>query len=537
MIVSVSGPRARKPKSGWVRWHACCDPSCKWKEEVKRLREQVEKDSRRIAELERQVEEQRKKIAEGEKRVREEEKEIADLERQLALRRRNSTNSSKPPSSDGLAGPERRRGCRSRKPRKRRKAGGQKGHPGHWRSLVALERVNRVVVMYPDRCGHCQQNLPADAAARVSRGELRRHQVTELPAIAAHITEYQMPNVECPGCGKTPQAPLPVEVQGQFGPRLTAAIAYMTVLCHIPRRPMQCFLGQVLGIPLSLGATQNAWEEASAAVTEPYRELEEALPRQRVLNCDETSTRTQKERRWLWVFLAQSFAFYTIEISRGTEVLVRLLGTEFAGILGNDRLGSYLKYLKQNPKVCMQFCWAHFKRNLLGAQERCRSAAEKRFCRQALSCQRRLFRLWRRFQKEISVRGSPPLSREQLMRKSIPIQKQLFALAEHYMDSRDRDVRNLARALFEHHEKFFTFLEHAGVEPTNNTSERALRPAVQWRKITFGNRSREGEIAVARLLTVHTTCQIHQRNALLYLTEAIQCHRAHKPVPSLLKVS
>jgi Transposase IS66 family len=177
-------------------------------------------------------------------------------------------------------------------------------------------------------------------------------------------------------------APLPPEVRGHFGPRLTAALAYMTVLCHIPRRGMQCLLEQVLGIPLSLGTTQNAWEEASAAVAEPYQELQEALPQQPVLNSDETSSRTKADKRWLWVFVAQSFVFYTIEISRGTEVLVRLLGNKLVGILGNDRL-NYLKYVRLNAQVLMQLCWAHFKRNLLGAQEVARSRGGKRFCREA----------------------------------------------------------------------------------------------------------------------------------------------------------
>src|SRR5580692_3174428 len=119
-----------------------CRPGCRSKEEVERLREQLERRNQRIAELEKQVEEQQKKIAEeekkiteGEKKITEGEKKIADLERRLALRGRNSTNSSKPPSSDGLAGPERKRGCGKPKSKKRRRSGGQKGHPGHSRPL------------------------------------------------------------------------------------------------------------------------------------------------------------------------------------------------------------------------------------------------------------------------------------------------------------------------------------------------------------------------------------------------------------------
>jgi transposase len=309
MIAPTARRVAGQLKSRWGRLRPRRAVECKSKEESERLREQVEQRNQRIAELERQLEEQQKKIGDYQKKIAEDEKKIADLERQLALRRRNSTNSSKPPSSDGLAGEQRPRGCRQKRRKSRRKAGGQKGHPGHWRPLVPREQVNRVVPLFPDRCGRCQRSLPRNAATRVTAGEPRRHQVTELPEIKADITEFQMYNVVCAYCQATTQAPLPPEVGGHFGPRLTAAMAYMTVLCHIPRRGMQCLLEQVLGIPLSLGTTQNAWEEASAAVAEPYHELQEALPQQPVLNGDETSSRTKMDKRWLWVFVRKALCF------------------------------------------------------------------------------------------------------------------------------------------------------------------------------------------------------------------------------------
>jgi transposase len=81
---------------------------------------------------------------------------------------------------------------------------------------------------------------------------------------------------------------------------------------------------------------------------------------------------------------------------------------------------------------------------------------------------------------------------------------------------------------------FFTFIHHEGVEPTNNVFERALRNHVQRRKISLGNRSRNGELAVARLLSVHATCRLQKRSSLHYLTEAVRCYRAGKPAPSLL---
>ena len=110
-------------------------------------------------------------------------------------------------------------------------------------------------------------------------------------------------------------------------------------------------------------------------------------------------------------------------------------------------------------------------------------------------------------------------------------------MAEAHLDDGDREVRNLATALFVHFDRLFTFLEQEGVEPTNNVSERILRPAVQWRKISFGNRSRAGEIATARLLTVAQTCKRQQRHVLAYLTDAVCCHRRQATPPSLLPKS
>ena len=125
------------------------------------------------------------------------------------------------------------------------------------------------------------------------------------------------------------------------------------------------------------------------------------------------------------------------------------------------------------------------------------------------------------------------LTRGELIEQSIPIQKKICRLAEKYLDSDDREVRNLARALYVHWEKLFTFIEQEGVEPTNNVSERAMRLFVLIRKITYGNRSAKGEIALARLLTVTQTCKLQQRPLLGYLLTAVHCHRRRQPAPSL----
>jgi transposase len=494
--------RGRKKRSR--RAEPTRDPRDRETQEIERLREENER-------LRKRLEEQAKRIA--------------DLERQLALKQQNSTITSKPPSSDGLASRQRERG---RRLKSRRNAGGQPGHPGHHRALVPVERVDAIVDLAPEACRHCARGLHA----RQTLGDPRRHQVTELPPIAAHITEYRCHRRQCPDCGTITLAPLPDEHATQFGPQLTALIAYLTVVCRMPRLVVQRFLEGALQMPISLGSTQNAWEETSAAVAAPYAELEAALPHEPVINADETGHRTNGDKRWLWTFVAHTFVLYRIAASRGSDVLQRVLGETFAGILGSDRLPAYLKYVVGQR----QFCWAHVTRNLLSALDLATTPAAKRFCREALALDRRLFRLWHRFRADPGVRGSP-LTRAELIAKVLPIEKRLFALGERYLNAANADVRNLAHAFFVHHPHFFTFVHEAGVAPTNNAAERALRTAVQWRKIMFGTRSEQGERAVERLLTVVQTCQLQHLNALAYLTVAIAAHRRRQPVASLLKPS
>jgi transposase len=487
---------------------------------VERLRRENEQLRQRLTEQAEQIAEAEKQIADAEKQIADAEKQIADLERQLKRFKQNSTNSSKPPSSDGLAGEPRPRG---RVKKSRRKVGGQPGHRGTHRSLAPAERVDEVRPVLPEQCQHCGHGLPGQAEQVRTTGEPRRHQVTELPPIQACIIEYQCHRVVCPECGGSTRAPLPAEAAGQFGPQLTALIAYLTVVCRMPRRVVEALLAQVLGIQISLGSTQKCWEEASQAVAAPCGELEQHLKDEPGLNIDETGWRTNGAKRYLWAFVAARYVVYTVAATRGSEVLVRLLGAVFQGILCSDRFSAYLKY--HSGKA--QFCWAHLKRNLLGIVAFTKSSAVERFCRDALAEHAKLFRLWHKF------RGGR-IDRRQLLLRSLPIQKRIFALAGRHLDSRNREVRNLATTLFEHNQRLFSFVEHQGVEPTNNRAERALRTGVQWRKICFGNRSANGEIATARLLTVAETCDLQRLNILAYLSAAIACRRRRQPLASLL---
>jgi transposase len=492
------------------------------KEQLKRTVEHLERELERLRE---EAAEKDRQLGEQRERIDKQREQIDRLERQLAARKRNSTNSSKPPSSDGLAGKQRRR-CSPRK-KSGRKPGGQPGHTGHDRPRV--DNPDRIEEVLAQQCKHCGTALPQASEERQTAGDVFRRQIVDLPeAILPIVTEYQYPKLVCPCCRKGTRAELRPEHEHEIGERLTGTISYLIAVRKMTRRDVHATLRDLFGVEIGVGSVQKAWEETSDAVQSPYEEIARALPAEPVVNGDETGSRTNGVKRWVWVLCSPWFVFYHITGSRGVEVLVHLLGEAFAGILCSDRCPSYLSY----HSGLAQFCWAHLQRTLKGIQEYAATGDAVHFARDMLSSVERLFALWYRFRGEAGG-GKRLLSRTELIEQSIPIQKKICGLAARYLDSDDREVRNLARAFYEHWDKLYTFVEHEGVEPTNNVSERAMRLFVLIRKITYGNRSAKGEVALARLLTVTQTCKLQQRPVLGYLLTAVHCHRRRQPAPSL----
>jgi transposase len=488
-------------------------------DEIERLRRQVAERDKQLGEVDQKLIDAQKKLLESDKKIAESQKRIGDLEHQLALRGKDSSNSSKPPSSDGLKTskrtyPERRRSGR--------KPGGQVGHPGYHRPLIPIEQVDKIVTVLPGECQQCGQALPQQLEKLQTTGTVHRHQIAEIPPVKPVTTEEQRPEVFCPNCLCPNQAPLPGQLDS-FGPRLAALIACLTVNYRVPRRGVVALLETLMGVSISLGSIQKLLEQTSKALESPYQELERQLAREPVLNGDETGWRLNGKKQWMWVLVARCFAFYHIAASRGSQVLSQLLGPQFLGILCSDRYGAYTKYHKGD----IQWCWAHLKRDLLGIQKFARTTDADHFCRDALAVHARLFRLWHKF------RGGT-IDRDQLLQRAALLQKKLFTCCQDHMDSHDREVRVLARAMFWHCDRLFLFLKHPGVDPTNNISEQKLRGAVQWRKICFGNRSQVGTVVTARLLTVAATCGMQKQDTLKFLANAIQCYRSKLPSPSLL---
>lgn len=444
---------------------------------------------------------------------------IEELERQVALLTKDSSNSSKPPSSDGpSAKPRPKPPVKSRK----RKRGGQPGHKGKRRELIPVEEVDEVVRVTPETCKHCGGPLALDSADIHTSDKYWRFQVTDIPEPKPTVTEYQLECVRC-SCGEETWASLPKNARSGFGPRLTALLAYLTGIHRVTRRGCQDIAKTVFGIDISLGSVCRLHEEVSESLEQSCEQVRETLPQQEALNADETSWKTQGANRWIWVLATPMVAFFHIASSRGSQVLRDILGEVFDGTLCSDMFSAYKAYHKGSR----QFCWAHIIRNVKGIKHACRSPDALHFSKSMLSETGRMFALWHAFR-----RGQ--LDRKTLVLKSAPVKARMGKCLRRYAQSEDYYVRKASKSLLRHWDGLFTFLEVEGVEPTNNAAERLLRPPVQWRKICFGNQSDEGEFLSARLLTATRTCMLQSRNPFNFLQQTISAHRNEMPKPSLL---
>ena len=442
---------------------------------------------------------------------------VQELERKVALLTRDSSNSSKPPSSDGPAAkPRPRRPMKSKK----RKPGGQPGHKGTNRNLIPVEDVDRVIPVFPDTCNHCGAVLTPEPDERF--GKYWRHQVMDIPEPKPEVVEYHLHCIRC-SCGAENWGKTPQTAGSGFGPKLSALLAHLTGLHRVTRRGCQEIAKTIFGIDICLGSVCKLHQEVSESLAPAYNQAREALPEQPVLNIDETGWKTQGEGRWLWVVVAPAYEYFHVAASRGAKVLREILGDVYKGILCSDMYSAY----KAFHDGIRQFCWSHIIRAIKGIKHACRSPGAVRFSKWMLSETGRMFALWHAFK-------DGHLDRQTLVRKSVPIRSRISRCLQMYCTSSDFDVAKTAKSLLKHWHGLFTFLEHEGVEPTDNAAERGIRPAVQWRKICFGNQSEEGELLTARLLTAERSCIRQGRNAFHFLVDSINAYRTSLPGPSLL---
>jgi transposase len=439
---------------------------------------------------------------------------VARLQEQVASARKDSSTSSKPPSSDIV-----KPGKTSSTEQTRRPRGGQPGHPKHERAVFPAEMVNESFDHRPDPCcpdcGH--RVRPTGFGPRVI-------QQVDVPEVPLYVEEHRVHEAYCPHCDKVHygRLPLPIERGGLLGPRLTTLVAYLKGVCHASYSTVRKFLRDVVGLTISRGQLAKVIAKVSDAMEQAWRELLEELPGQPVLNVDETGHKDQGERMWTWCFRASLFTLFKIDPTRSGDVLIEVLGEEFRGVLGCDFYSAYRRYMREFD-VRLQFCLAHLIREvkyLTTLPDGPTRAYGERF-REAL---RGLFGV---------IHQRQQLPRAEFHRRLGAARAEVIRQATQGVPA-TRAAANLAARMEKFGESYFRFITTPGVQPTNNSAEQAIRFVVIDRHITQGTRGEKGQRWSERIWTVIATCTQQGRSVWEYLQATVQAHFRGEEGPTLL---
>src|SRR3954467_12099875 len=437
------------------------------------------------------------------------EQRIADLEERLG---KNSTNSSKPPSTDP---PSVKR--RPPAPASGKKRGGQPGHRRKARSLVPPEQLRQVFECKPPRSRWGKAALAGDAPEPI------RHQVAEVPPVLPVVDEYRLHRLKCPRCRTSTCATLPPGVpQGAFGPRLRAILSVMAGAYRLGKRPIRQLAFDLLGLSISVGMICRLERQSADELEAPVEELRDHARRAAVAHIDETSWWQGRDKMWLWTAVTRLVTVFTIAPSRGADVAKGILGTETGKVVISDRLKSY-SWIKRR-----QFCWAHLNRDFQAMVDRGGESAE--VGRLLLGHSERLFDWWHRVRDGTMARAT--------------LRSQVAMIRFSFREDLRRGVKcggpktaGTCRELLAGESHLWTFVRVEGVEPTNNDAERALRHGVIYRKLSGGTDSESGSRFVERILSVVATCRQQEVNVLDYLTRCYQANLDGQAAPSLLPMT
>jgi transposase len=459
----------------------------------------------------------------------ERDKAIAELQRQLdevrqQLRDRqarlgiNASNSSLPPSANPPDAPK-----PVLKKATGRSPGAQHGHPPLARMRLPPQRLAHVIALVPHRCERCQQPLPDQP--QPGDPEPTWHQVAELPRTAAVVTEFQGHARTCTGCGHVTRETIPEQIRADtLGPRLAATVAYLGGCQHVSKRGLEEVVETVFDVPVSLGSLIRLEQQISEALAQPHQQIAAEVQQAAVKHADETGWKLAGTRCWLWVAVTATAAYFLLHARRGATALTELLGERIQGIVVSDRWSAYsIVELARR-----QLCWAHLVRDFQAMVDR--GGAATAIGEELLELSGLLFDMW--YKVRDGTRTRPWLGRqvESWLRNDVVVALERGCVCG------CAKTAGVCAEILKVESALWTFTSVAGVEPTNNAAERALRPAVLWRKGSFGSQSEAGCRFVERLLSVSATLRKRGGRVLDYLTEALNAHRHGLPIPKLLSV-
>lgn len=388
-----------------------------------------------------------------------------------------SKNSSQPPSKDQKGNVP--------KGRHKRRHGPPLGHEKHERKFVA--QADEVVEVRPRSCWTCQTDLSLEDGRL-----LKVNQITELPEASAQVIEVRQYEVVCPDCQQTQveSPPAGLEMERAFGARLEATVVYYRQQQHMSYVRTQAALSNLHRVEMSQGGIDKIMQRAASRAVEEARPLEQDIQQSAVIHSDETGSRVEGNNWWHWVFCSVTAVVHLIRFDRSVDVVKGVMGGDIAEVWVSD---CYLPQMKA-PSKQHQLCLAHQLRNLQAVVER--SARD----------------LWARhvqmlFRYAIHLHNQrQDLAPGTFANRVERIERCLDRLLDQNPDP--PDACRLQRRYRKYRDALFVFLQRTDVPPTNNLSERYLRPSVIHRKVTGGFRSPWGARGYAALKSLIDTAAL-----------------------------
>ena len=452
-----------------------------------------------------------KRIAELETLLKAALEEIASLKERLAVLEKNSSNSSKPPSSDIV------KPSKPKDKRKKRKRGAQKGHKRNLRKPFEENQVDKIADLSLNACPTCGGKLvPSKEPPRI-------HQQVELVDKPFIVTEYRQGWYWCEHCRCYHAAELPDEVAkaGLFGPKLISLVAYLKGRGHMSYKTLRDFFADALSLKVSTGFLVKQVRKVTDAMEKPYEELLDRLPHEKHLHIDETGGKQDGRKRWIWCLRSPELTVFHVDPSRGSVVLENLLGLDYAGIISCDFWGAYKKFARLTS-VELQFCWAHLIREVKFLAES-GDKATARYGNRLLKKIRKMFATIHR-REELSERH---WNRQMRAHRDAILKVAWGTIPE------DKDAVNLAERLWNWKAEYFRFLDEK-IPPTNNLGEQTIRKVVIDRKVTQGTRSDWGNRWQERFWSVLSTCEQRGTNVMSFLKSCVESFLHGLAPPSLL---